>query len=80
MLRRFNRLFPTPTPYVAAWHQAPRPDVPGVAELALHLELFSNRRSATALKYLAGTEAGMDMFSNDVVPEEAARRLREAGG
>lgn len=80
VLRRFNRLFPTPTPYVAAWHQAPRPDVPGVAELALHLELFSNRRSATALKYLAGTEAGMDMFSNDVVPEEAARRLREAGG
>jgi UDPglucose--hexose-1-phosphate uridylyltransferase len=78
VLRRFGRLFPTPTPYVAAWHQAPvTGSVPGVEELALHLELFSNRRSPTALKYLAGTEAGMDMFSNDVVPEHAARRLRE---
>jgi UDPglucose--hexose-1-phosphate uridylyltransferase len=70
-------------PYISAWHQAPvgpdgSPKVPGATELALHLELFSNRRSATALKYLAGTESGMDMFSNDVVPEDAARRLREA--
>jgi UDPglucose--hexose-1-phosphate uridylyltransferase len=71
-------LFPTPTPYIAAWHQAPR-GAADADELAVHLELFSNRRSPTALKYLAGTEAGMDMFSNDVVPEEAARRLRELG-
>jgi UDPglucose--hexose-1-phosphate uridylyltransferase len=76
VLRRFGRLFDQPAPYVAAWHQAP--SAAGAQELALHLELFSNRRSSTALKYLAGTEAGMDMFSNDVVPEEAARRLREA--
>jgi UDPglucose--hexose-1-phosphate uridylyltransferase len=73
---RFGRLFDRPAPYVAAWHQAP--DAPGAQELALHLELFSNRRSDTALKFLAGTEAGMDMFSNDVIPEEAARRLRDA--
>jgi UDPglucose--hexose-1-phosphate uridylyltransferase len=77
VMRRFSRIFPTPAPYVAAWHQAPRPSVPGGAQLALHLELFSNRRSPTALKYLAGTESGMDMFSNDVVPEAAAHRLRE---
>ncbi len=77
VLRRFSRLFDRPSPYVAAWHQAPA--VAGGEELALHLELFTNRRSDTALKYLAGTEAGMDMFSNDVVPEEAARRLRDVG-
>jgi UDPglucose--hexose-1-phosphate uridylyltransferase len=100
VLGRFNGLFPTPTPYIAAWHQAPsgtpgREELPapgasqrslrseertlgaGREEFALHLELFTNRRSPTALKYLAGTEAGMDMFSNDVVPEDAARRLRE---
>ena len=76
VVRRFGRLFDHPAPHVAAWHQAPA--AIGAQELALHLELFSNRRSNTALKYLAGTEAGMDMFSNDVVPEEAARRLREA--
>ena len=53
------------------------PSVVGAAESALHLELFSNRRSPTALKYPAGTESAMDMWSNDVVPEEAARRLRD---
>ncbi len=82
VLRRFSRLFPSQTPYIAGWHQAPAVGAPGAAgakELALHLELFTNRRSPTALKYVAGTEAGMDMFSNDVVPEEAARRLRELG-
>ncbi len=79
VLRRFNSLFPTPTPYVAAWHQSPRSGE-GADELALHLELFTNRRSPTALKYLAGTEAGMDMFSSDVRPEEAARRLRDQAG
>jgi UDPglucose--hexose-1-phosphate uridylyltransferase len=76
VLRRFGRLFDS-TPYIAAWHQAPT-GTGGVEEFALHLELFTNRRSPTALKYLAGTEAGMDTFSNDVVPEQAARRLREA--
>ncbi|MEH1014324.1 galactose-1-phosphate uridylyltransferase [Micromonospora sp. CPCC 206060] len=77
LLRRFDRLFDAPAPYIAAWHQAP--DDPGAAEFALHLELFTNRRTSTKLKYLAGTESGMDAFSNDIVPEEAARRLREVG-
>ncbi|WP_119730252.1 galactose-1-phosphate uridylyltransferase [Thermomonospora amylolytica] len=81
LLRRFDRLFAEPgqdaqassTPYVAAWHQAPR----GERELALHLELFTVRRAAGKLKYLAGTESGMEAFVNDVAPETAARRLRE---
>jgi UDPglucose--hexose-1-phosphate uridylyltransferase len=78
VLRRFSRLFPTPAPYVAAWCQAPAAgSVAGAEESALHLELFSNRRSPTALKYPAGTESAMDMWSNDVVPEVAARRLRD---
>ncbi|MFD6108637.1 galactose-1-phosphate uridylyltransferase [Streptomyces yangpuensis] len=77
LLRRFDRLFGSaaPTPYIAAWHQAP---LIGGGELALHLELFTVRRSADKLKYTAGTEAGMDAFMNDVAPEAAARRLREA--
>ncbi|HKD99011.1 MAG TPA: galactose-1-phosphate uridylyltransferase, partial [Micromonosporaceae bacterium] len=78
LLRRFDRLFDTPAPYIAAWHQAPT--VPGAAdEFATHLELFTNRRSSDRLKYLAGTESGMDVFSNDIVPEQAAERLRELG-
>jgi UDPglucose--hexose-1-phosphate uridylyltransferase len=31
------------------------------------------------LKYLAGSESGMGVWINDVLPEDAARRLREAG-
>ncbi|MCB5178381.1 galactose-1-phosphate uridylyltransferase [Streptomyces antimicrobicus] len=76
LVRRFDRLFglADPTPYISAWHQAP---VTGGEELALHLELFTVRRTADKLKYLAGTESGMDAFMNDVAPEAAAQRLRE---
>lgn len=86
LLGRFDRLFvepgqtaqASPTPYIAAWHQAPSgDDRPGLDELALHLELFTVRRTAGKLKYLAGVESGMDAFVNDVSPEAAARRLRE---
>ncbi|MET9693926.1 galactose-1-phosphate uridylyltransferase [Streptomyces sp. NPDC006514] len=82
LLRRFDRLFRqegepaqmAPTPYISAWHQAPKT---GGQELALHLELFTVRRSAGKLKFLAGVESGMDSFVNDVAPEAAAARLRE---
>jgi UDPglucose--hexose-1-phosphate uridylyltransferase len=77
VLRRFDRLFGAPAPYIAAWHQAPVQD--GHQELALHLEVFTTRRAPGKLKHLAGTESGMDAFSNDIVPEEAALRLRELG-
>jgi UDPglucose--hexose-1-phosphate uridylyltransferase len=75
ILRRFDRLFDAPAPYIAAWHQAPVHE--GHLELALHLELFTTRRAPGKLKYLAGTESGMDAFTNDIVPEVAAARLRE---
>lgn len=44
----------------------------------LHLELFSVRRAPDKLKYLAGSEAAMGVFVNDVLPETTAQRLREA--
>ncbi|MFI9322039.1 galactose-1-phosphate uridylyltransferase [Kitasatospora aureofaciens] len=82
LLRRFDALFPAPpgtgpnrTPYISAWHQAPRTDS---GQLALHLELFTVRRAPGKLKYLAGVESGMDAFVTDVSPEQAAARLREA--
>ncbi|WP_037608182.1 galactose-1-phosphate uridylyltransferase [Streptacidiphilus rugosus] len=92
LLRRFDLLFApeTPeelrasgrtvnrTPYIAAWHQAPTRHTPGNgSELALHMELFTIRRTVGKLKFLAGSESGMDVFINDVAPEDAARRLRE---
>ncbi|MDR3079672.1 MAG: galactose-1-phosphate uridylyltransferase, partial [Streptomyces sp.] len=34
-------------------------------------------RTSGKLKFLAGSESGMNVFINDVPPEAAARRLRE---
>jgi UDPglucose--hexose-1-phosphate uridylyltransferase len=48
------------------------------ARFAAHLQVLSVRRAAAKLKYLAGTESGMGVWINDIVPEEAAQRLREA--
>jgi UDPglucose--hexose-1-phosphate uridylyltransferase len=79
LVRRFDRLFGPgrpPTPYIAAWHQAPAGH-PQAADFALHLELFTVRRTEDRLKYPAGSESGMDVFINDVPPETAAARLRE---
>ena len=76
VLRRFDALFDKPMPYISAWHQA----VVGTGrELGyLHLQLFSIRRAADKLKYLAGSESAMGVFVNDVVPEKAAELLRDA--
>ncbi|GGN60682.1 galactose-1-phosphate uridylyltransferase [Streptomyces kronopolitis] len=85
VLRRFDRIFDegdgqgertARTPYIAAWHQAPlRAEHRG--DFALHLELFTIRRTSGKLKFLAGSESGMNVFINDVPPEAAAERLRE---
>ncbi len=76
VLRRFDRLFDTPLPYISAWHQAPARH--RYRELAyLHLQLTSPRRAAAKLKYLAGSESAMGAFVNDVRPEQAAKMLRE---
>ncbi|MDL4818463.1 galactose-1-phosphate uridylyltransferase [Actinomadura opuntiae] len=74
MLARLDALFDAPAPYISAWHQAPtRID----RDLGyLHLQLFTNRRAPGKLKYLAGSEAAMGAFVSDVLPEEAAHRLR----
>jgi UDPglucose--hexose-1-phosphate uridylyltransferase len=61
-------------PYIAAWHQAP---VRADRDLGyLHLQVFSIRRAADKLKYLAGSESAMGVFINDIRPEQAAELLR----
>lgn len=77
VLARLDAVYGVPMPYVAAWHQAPVHT--GREEAALHLQLFSSRRAPGKLKYLAGSESGMDVFINDVSPERAAELLRGAG-
>ncbi|HWD61900.1 MAG TPA: galactose-1-phosphate uridylyltransferase [Humibacter sp.] len=76
LLRGVDRLYDSPTPYIAAWHQAPvnehRDDV------RLHLQLTSPRRAADKLKFLAGSEAAMGAWIGDVPPEVQAESLRQA--
>ncbi|HEY1530813.1 MAG TPA: galactose-1-phosphate uridylyltransferase [Galbitalea sp.] len=76
LLRGIDALYKTPTPYIAAWHQAPT-DV-GRDSVRLMLQLTSPRRSKDKLKYLAGSESAMGAWIGDVVPEMAAAAIRDA--
>lgn len=76
LLRGIDAIYDSPTPYIAAWHQAPV-NV-GRDTVRLHLEITSPRRAADKLKFLAGSEAAMGAWIGDVAPEAAAARLRDA--
>lgn len=76
LLRGVDALYDSPTPYIAAWHQAPV-NV-GRDTVRLHLQLTSPRRAADKLKFLAGSEAAMWAWAAEVPPEVGAARLREA--
>ena len=39
--------------------------------------MFSVKRAADKLKFLAGSESGMGAFVNDIAPERTAAMLRE---
>ncbi|KAL3095805.1 hypothetical protein niasHS_005564 [Heterodera schachtii] len=78
VLRGIDALYEdgTPTPYIAAWHQAPvhlRRD-----EIRLMCQITSPRRAVDKLKFVAGSEAAMGAWVGDVSPELGAKRLREA--
>lgn len=76
LLRGIDALYDTPTPYIAAWHQAPVER--GRDDIRLMLQLTSPRRAADKLKFLAGSEAAMGAWIGDVAPEVAAANIREA--
>ncbi|MFN3707562.1 galactose-1-phosphate uridylyltransferase [Microcella sp.] len=74
LVRSLDALYDTPTPYIAAWHQAPvRSHRDSVR---LMLQITSPRRAADKLKYLAGSEAAMGAFIGDVTPEAQAAFIR----
>ncbi|WP_081882186.1 galactose-1-phosphate uridylyltransferase [Cryobacterium sp. MLB-32] len=76
LLRGIDAIYATPTPYIAAWHQAPvnthRSDI------RLMLQVTSPRRAEDKLKFLAGSEAAMGAWIGDVAPEQAAATIRAA--
>jgi UDPglucose--hexose-1-phosphate uridylyltransferase len=76
VLGAMDRLYDAPLPYISGWHQAP---VRFDRDLtSLHLEVFSVKRAANKLKYLAGSESGKGAFINDATPEHIAATLRDA--
>ncbi len=76
LLRGIDALYDTPTPYIAAWHQAPVDRARDA--IRLNLQITSPRRAADKLKYLAGSESAMGAWIGDVTPESQAERLRAA--
>jgi UDPglucose--hexose-1-phosphate uridylyltransferase len=78
VLGRLRALFDGLPPYIAAWYQAPASGGQDRDRFALHMRVMSVRRAPGKLKYLAGSESAMGVWINDVVPETAAQRLRDA--
>lgn len=76
VLRAYDGLFGFSLPYVMVLHQAPTDDGRWEAVSHFHVEFYPPHRTATKLKYLAGSELGGGAFLNDVFPEDAAERLR----
>jgi UDPglucose--hexose-1-phosphate uridylyltransferase len=75
-LRRFDALFDGSVPYIAGWQQAPARRERDLWHVAA--EIFTIRRAPGKLKYLAGSESAAAVWINDVSPEDAAERLRDA--
>ena len=76
VVRKYDALFDRTLPYIMAIHQRP---TDGGAHDAyhLHVEFYPPNRTATKLKYLAGSEAGAGAYINDTLPEETAATLRD---
>lgn len=78
VISTYDALFGFPLPYVLSMHQAPTDEGHWQEISHLHVELTPFHRSASKLKYLAGSELGAGAFLNDVAPEGAAASLRAA--
>ena len=76
LLRSLDEIYDSPTPYIAAWHQAPL--LQAGKNVRLQLQITSPRRAADKLKYLAGSESAMGAFIADFAPEKTAAQIREA--
>ena len=61
--------------YVMVFHQAPADGEPH-PEAYVHVEIHPPYRSEGRVKYLAGSQIGAGVYTNDSVPEEKAAELR----
>jgi UDPglucose--hexose-1-phosphate uridylyltransferase len=75
VLVAFDKLFNISFPYMMVLHQKPS-DGGDYDFYHFHIEFYPPLRTATKLKYLAGSETGAGMFINDTLAEEKAAELR----
>jgi len=80
VLGRYDRLWPAPHPgylfpYLLWFHQAP---AGGGNEWHLHAHTAPPLRAPGVLRFVASGELGSGTLSNPVVPEDAAKALRDA--
>lgn len=75
VLLKYDGLWQRPFPYVMVFHQAPADGEPH-PEAHVHVELYPPYRSPGRLKYLAGSEIGAGVFTNDSIPEQKAAELQ----
>jgi UDPglucose--hexose-1-phosphate uridylyltransferase len=71
----YDKLFNLSFPYMMVLHQRPT-DGAVYDYYHFHIEFYPPLRTATKLKYLAGSETGAGMFINDTLAEEKAAELR----
>jgi UDPglucose--hexose-1-phosphate uridylyltransferase len=75
VLAGFDKLFDLSFPYMMVLHQQPS-DGENYDFYHFHIEFYPPLRTATKLKYLAGSESGAGLFINDTLAEEKAAELR----
>ena len=75
VLVAYDKLFDLSFPYMMVLHQRPT-DGGDYGYYHFHVEFYPPLRTATKLKYLAGSESGAGMFINDTLAEEKAAELR----
>ncbi|MGI8410524.1 MAG: galactose-1-phosphate uridylyltransferase, partial [Pyrinomonadaceae bacterium] len=75
VLVAFDKLFDISFPYMMVLHQRPS-DGEVHNYYHFHIEFYPPLRTATKLKYLAGSETGAGMFINDTLAEDKAAELR----
>ena len=76
VLAAFDKLFNISFPYMMVLHGQPS-DGENYDFYHFHIEFYPPLRTATKLKYLAGSETGAGMFINDTLAEEKAAELRK---
>jgi UDPglucose--hexose-1-phosphate uridylyltransferase len=76
ILVAYDHLFDISFPYMMVLHGRPS-DGSNYDHYHFHIEFYPPLRTATKLKYLAGSETGAGLFINDTLAEEKAAELRE---